>query len=82
MGRSWLEDLEENIQIMFCNTHKKQIGVILMMMMPVMFFPFLTFLYIVCAFVQCCKCLLQCCVRYTRLANILSHQPLIMETQF
>jgi len=80
MGRSCLEELEENVQIVFCNTHKKQTGVILMMI--VMFFPFLTFLYIVCVFVQCCKCLLQCCVGHTRLANILSHQPLIMEAQF
>ena len=44
MDRSCLEDLQENGQIVFCNTHKKQIGVILMMMMmPVMFFPFLLF---------------------------------------
>jgi len=81
MDKSCLEDLQENGQIVFCNTHKKQIGIILMTM-PVMFFPFLTFLYTIYAFVQCCKCLLQCCVRNIRLANILSHQPFIMEVQF
>jgi len=42
MDRSCLEDPQENGQIVFCNTHKKQISVILMMM-PVCSFLFLLF---------------------------------------